>query len=57
MADPLTPANAEALWLWNLLGGYHLERLPALAGFVTVQDWEATVDRLRCIRDTLSEEV
>ena len=45
--------NGQALALWNLLGGYHLERVPLLAGFVTVHDWEAMVERLQVIRDTL----
>lgn len=45
--------NGQALALWNLLGGYYLERVPLLAGFVTVHDWEAMVERLQVIRDTL----
>jgi len=39
--------------LWNLLGGYFLDRVPVLAGFVTVTDWEAMVESLQVIRDTL----
>ena len=45
--------TAQALALWNLLGGYFLDRVPVLAGFVTVTDWEAMVESLQVIRDTL----
>lgn len=41
--------------LWNLLGGYELQRLPWLAGVVRIRDWEATLERLRLIRDGLNE--
>lgn len=55
--EPLTADNQQAVALWNLLGGYELQRLPWLSGIVRIDDWEATLERLRCIRDGLHEDV
>lgn len=47
--------NLQAIALWNLLGGYHLERLPYLSGLVRVQDWEDMLERLRAIDGAQNE--
>lgn len=54
-APELDSENLQAIALWNLLGGYHLERLPYLSGLVRVQDWEDMLERLRAIDGAQNE--
>lgn len=39
--------------VWNLLGGYELERLPVVAAIEPIDDPEAILAGLAVIRDTM----